>query len=93
MCRTEDEGGRKVNRNREDGASVRRVKKILGKSNWFKNKKMFTKEVDGKQMRYQGGAPVLREMKHCGKQARGSEKERKETEAVVFVACTPGVAL
>ena len=76
MCRTEDEGGRKVNRKREDGAGIRRVKKVLGKTNWFKNKKKVTKKVDGEQKRYRGGAPVLREMKNCSRQAKESEEKR-----------------
>ena len=38
MVKTEEEGGRRVNRPRWEGAGERRYKKLGGKANWFKRK-------------------------------------------------------
>ena len=35
MCENEDIGGRRINQTRSEGASVRRIKKTIGKTNWF----------------------------------------------------------
>ena len=39
MLRNERNGGRKVNRPGSEGAKERRVRKALGKTRWFKNKR------------------------------------------------------
>ena len=57
------------------------MKKALGKTNWYKNKK-YTKLVGGEKRSFQGGAPILKDIKNCSKQARGKEKQARETEAV-----------
>ena len=93
MCEVEDSGGRKINRKGEDGAGLRRIRKALGKNNWYKERRKFVRTVDGVQKKFGGGAPILKEIKHCSRQAKGAEKEIRETEAVVFVPCTPGGAL
>ena len=41
MCENEDSGGRRINQTRSEGASVRRIKKTIGKTNWFKDQKKF----------------------------------------------------
>ena len=35
MCRDEDTGKRRINRSRKDGAKVRRIRKLIGKTEWF----------------------------------------------------------
>ena len=39
MVRDEADGGRKVNRPRQDGEEERRYKRLAGKSTWFKGSK------------------------------------------------------
>ena len=91
MCDTEDSGGRKVNRTRKDGANARRVRKVIGKTNWYKEKKKFLVDKD-KSRSIKGGPPIPREARDCSKKVERGTKP-KETEAVVFVPCTPGGVL
>ena len=50
MTDREDQGIRKINRSREEGARGRRIRKVLGKTEWFKkggNKEK--KKIDGQR--------------------------------------------
>ena len=66
MVETEKRGGRRVNRARNEGADLRRVKKILGKTEWFRTKKKF-KLNDGTEVKNRGGPPIVKEIKGCSK--------------------------
>ena len=90
MCNDEDNGVRKINRSRKEGAKTRRIRKVLGKTEWYKNKKRFTvTDKDGKKTTGKGGAPMIQEVKYSIKQGRDINN-KNETEAVIFVPCTPG---
>ena len=51
MCDVEDTGGRKINRTRKEGAKARRVRKVIGKSNWYKEKKRYVVDEEVRQFR------------------------------------------
>ena len=51
MCETEDSGGRRINRTRKEGATVRRIKKVVGKTNWYKDRKKYGTRDDQNQRR------------------------------------------
>ena len=94
MCDTESGGGRKINRRREDGAKQRRIRKTLGKTNWYRTKKTFNSSLrEGERKQFSCEAPMTKEVKNCSRKGKGIDKEVKETEAVIFVPCTPGGAL
>ena len=76
MVKTEESGGRKVNRPRWEGATTRRYKKLGAKSNWFR------KKGGGNNKEITGGK---------GKKSHrkvGAEDNRIET--IMFVPHTPG---
>ena len=79
VVKTEDIGGRKINRPRWDGENERRYKRIGGKTSWYKKKKNIKK---GKNIGKEKG----------GKKVKIKEEE-SDIEAVMFVPCTPGGAL
>ena len=64
---------------------------MLGKTNWYKMKSRFgnCSEVQSLKQRRQS-PPVIREVKKCSKEVKDKQKE---TEAVLFVPCTPGGVL
>ena len=92
MVKEEEAGGRKVNRPRWEGAGARRIKKLGGKSNWFKKK---NKQI-AVNISTVGDRLGLRP--ECGnrnarKTTKKSGKERittQEIETVMFVPQTPG---
>ena len=86
MREIEKEGGRKVNRSKKEGASVRRIRKVLGKTNWYKNTGRFSEE---KKAGRKAGPPVIKQIRNCSKK-KSEENKTKPTEAVLFVPCTPG---
>merc|ERR1712242_529095 len=79
MVKVEEEGGRKVNRPRQDGEEERRYKRLAGKSSWFRGS------------RGRGGATMMM-MKPQRKQRRPKKQkeEPKEIDTVMFVSHTPG---
>ena len=87
----EDTGIRKINRTRKEGATERRIQKMLGKTDWFRKKvnrdkkKEILKLGSGKVIK----APVIREVR---KQKNKDDRPR-EIEAVLFVPYTRGGAL
>ena len=90
MCEVEDSGGRRINRTREERATKRRIQKVIGKTNWFKEGSKYTVQGEGESKKsVRGGPPIPREIRECNRQS--SKRTRpKETEAVLFVPCTPG---
>ena len=82
LVKEEEEGRRRVNRPRWEGATSRRYKKLGGKGNWYKHKKSKSMEK-GKE----SGAS-----KGKIKRSKGEEEEKK-IEAVMFVPSTPGGVL
>ena len=78
MVRDEADGGRKVNRPRQDGEEERRYKRLAGKSTWFKGSKKGTKKE--KQPRKRRGPT-------------GGRGQTKEIDTVMFVPHTPGDVL
>ena len=87
MVEEEARGGRKINRARVDGAKTRRIRKVLGKTNWFRSKRK-----SPKYSRLRGGCtrapPTTTELKDLGRKSR--KTENRETEAVLFVPCMRG---
>ena len=78
MVRDEADGGRKVNRPRQDGEEERRYKRLAGKSTWFKGSK-------------KGAAKEKKPRKRRGP---AREKGlNKEIDTVMFVPHTPGDVL
>ena len=74
-----------VNRSRKEGATSRRIRKVLGKTNWYKIRK---KSREEKRRNGKTGPPIIKESKNCSKKSVGDKP--RETEAVMFVPCTPG---
>ena len=78
MVKTENEGGRRVNRPRWEGAVERRYKKLGAKASWYKRK---SKKIGEKNKRKGGKF-----------QGRGKE-EKTDIETIMFVPHTPDSAL
>ena len=76
MVMDKADGGRKVNRPRQDGEEERRYKRLAGKSTWFKGSK-------------KGAAKEKKPRKRRGP-ARGKGLN-KEIDTVLFVPHTPDV--
>ena len=75
MVRTEEQGGRRVNRPKWEGASSRRFKKLAGKRNWFRKKGS------------KNGATIGRGGRGTGSNV--GKKDDKQIETVMFVPHTP----
>ena len=86
MTDREDQGIRKINRSREEGARGRRIRKILGKTEWFKKGGNKEKKKIGSRK-----VPGIREMKSKDFRKPKDEKEKaRKIEAVLFVPYTKG---
>ena len=87
----EDTGIRKINRTRKEGATGRRIRKILGKTEWFR-KKLNRNKNDEKLRRGSGKvgkAPVIKEVRR----QKSKDEKPREIEAVLFVPYTRGGVL
>ena len=91
MCEVEDKGGRRINRTRKEGACIRRISKTIGKTNWYKERRRRYLVVNGERRKIVMGGrpPIPKEVRECSKKVDKGPKP-KETEAVIFVPCTPG---
>ena len=97
MLEVENKGGRKVNRARKDGARGRRIKKVLGNTEWFRVKRK--KDTVPTKTSGTNQIPMPREVSEVKWEARdtgnggGRSASNRETEAAVFVPCTRGSKL
>ena len=78
MVKVEEEGGRKVNRPRQDGEEERRYKRLAGKSSWFRGS------------RGGGGATVMMKPQRKQRRPKKQKEAAKEIDTVMFVSHTPG---
>ena len=80
MCEVEDSGGRRINRMRKEGASLRRVKKVIEKTNWYKERRKYIVD-DGKNRRLvRGGQPIPREVNNRStKEEKNSKPYRRRS--------------
>ena len=85
MVEREKAGGIRVNRPAEDGVSQREMKKILGKVSWMREREEVKEEASkgGPKRRRIGGVSKLRTV----------ENDKRRTEGIIFVPCTPKGAL
>ena len=81
MVKEEEEGGRKVNRPRQDGEEERRYRRLAGKSSWFRGS------------RGGGGAKMERPQVGRRRLTRGGKMKEKQIDTVMFVVHTPGDTL
>ena len=82
MEEREDQGVRRINRSREEGARKRRIRKVLGKTEWFRKGRSRDKETTKFR-----GAPVIKEVRGLRSKKQEVEK-RREIETVLFVPYT-----
>ena len=76
MVKVEEEGGRKVNRPRQDGEEERRYRRLAGKSSWFQGSR--------------GGAKMKRPQMGRRRPTRRGNVKEKEIDTVMFIVHTPG---
>ena len=86
MVRVEEEGGRRVNRPRWEGATERRYKKLGGKSNWFKKRVNNEKVASVHSGTHKPPGPT-------SQRSNKVESRQDQIETVIFVPHTPGSEL